>query len=304
MEKTTILLYGRTNAGKTAQIGKLAEYAYKLTGGGITRLATADKGGTRTIKPYIDLGIIDAHVLGEGSYKSTDPWIFLNNMVQGFVKNPDGKFGPDARPEWKDKKIACYAFESMRSFAEQLMSSMAAKAGAGVNIGGGSNISFEVATDEGKLKVSGSNMAHFGVAQQRMTDEIWRSQKLDAPFLVWTSSVSKDEDTTAAGKVLGPDVIGKALTTEVPRWFNITFRIDVIPAQQGKPERHILYLGNHVDLGAGNAAGLGNIRSPLDAPALPSITVEPADIEKALTLLDGGSDKAKDVISKRLGIKA
>lgn len=304
MAKQTILLYGRTNAGKTAQIGELAEHAFQLTGGGITRLISADRGGADTIKPHIDLKIVDPHILGQGVYTKSDPWIFLNNSVRGLVKNPDGKWGPDARPEWKDKRVACFAFESLRSFAEVLMASMAAKAGQGVNIGGGSNISFEVGNEEGKIKVSGSNMAHFGVAQTHMTDAVWESQKLDAPFLIWTSSVSKDDDLNAAGKILGPDVIGKALTTEVPRWFNLTFRIDVIPAQQGRPERHILYLGNHVDLGAGNAAGLGNVRLALDAPKLDSITVEPASIKKALTLLDGGADKAREVIAKRLGIKA
>lgn len=309
LEKKKILLYGRTNAGKTAQLGELAEYAYELTKKewgtpGYTRLYTGDRGGIKTIQPYVNLKVVDPHILGEGRYATSDPWIFLNQASQGRVKNDDGKWGVDARPEWKDRRVACYAFESMRSFAELIMSSMAGMAGKGVNIGGGSNTSFDVAGEGEKLKISGNNMAHFGVAQQRMTDEIWRSQGLDAPFILWTSSVSKDEDTAASGKVLGPDVIGKALTVEVPRWFDLTFRVDVIPAQQGKPEQHVLYLGTHVDLGAGNAAGLGNIRLPLDAPKLETIVINPASIRKALTMLEGGTDKAEDVIAKRMGIVA
>lgn len=290
MNKRTILLYGRTNSGKTAQIGVLAEHIFKTTGKR-TRLFTADRGGTDTIRPYIDLGIIEAIEM-----KDTDPWIFLNKAATNQVKDSQGKWVKGSTDD-----IGMLAYESMRAFAESLMGSMAKKAGDGVNIGGGSNIAFQINSEGESLKVSGSNMAHFGVAQGRVTEEIWTSHRNDVPVILWTSSVSKDDDLTAAGKVLGPDVIGKALTTEVPRWFNLTFRIDVLPAQGGKPERHILYLGNHVDVGAGNAAGLGNTRMPLDAPTSTSITIEPADIVKALAQIDGGTAQATEVIKKRLG---
>lgn len=288
----TILLYGRTNAGKTPQIGLLAEHVYKTTGQR-TRLYTADKGGTNTIRPYIELGIIEAIEMA-----NTSPWIFLNKAVRGMIRDPQGKW-----IKADNSGVGFWAFESMRAIAEAMMLDMAQKSATGTNIGGGSNIAFQVQGDGETLKVSGSNMAHFGVAQARMTEEIWESQRLPGQFVLWTSSVSKEDDGLAAGKVLGPDVIGKALTSEVPRWFDYTFRIDVLPAQQGKPERHILYLGNHIDVGAGNAAGLGNIRRPLDAPALVTNTIEPANIVQALTTLDQGRDLAKDAIKLRLGLK-
>ena len=287
--KTTILMYGRTNSGKTAQIGELAEYVFKTTGKK-TRLYTADRGGTITIAPHISLGLVEAVEMG-----SQDPWIFLNKAVRGYVKDEKGKWVPG-----NNANIGLFAFESLRSFAESLMASMAEKAGQNVNIGGGSNVSFSINADGESLKISGSNMAHFGVAQSRITEEVWQSQRLDAPYILWTSSVSKDEDTTAAGKILGPDVIGKALTAEVPRWFNLTFRLDVIPAQQGKPERHLLYLGNHVDAGAGNASGLGNTRLPLDAPKLEKNIIEPASLVAALQLIDRGREAAIKAINERL----
>jgi len=85
-DKTTILLYGRTNSGKTGQIGVLAEDIFRRTGKR-TRLYTADKGGTKTIEPYIKLGIIEpVEILG------TDPWIFLNKAALGFVRDAAGKW--------------------------------------------------------------------------------------------------------------------------------------------------------------------------------------------------------------------
>jgi hypothetical protein len=290
-EKRTILMYGRSNAGKTAQIGELAEHVKKTLGLN-TRLYTADKGGLDTIRPYVDLGIIEPVELG-----TTDPWIFLNKAVRGCVRGKDGKWVAG-----DNSKIGCFAFESLRSFAENLMEDMKKKAAQNVNIGGGSNISFTINSEGETLKVSGSNMAHFGVAQGRMMEEVWESQKLNAPYICWTSSVSKDEDTNAAGKILGPDVIGKALTAEVPRWFSYTFRLDVIPAQMGQKERHLLYLGNHVDVGAGGANGLGNIRMPLDSKPLEKNVIEPASIVKALELIEGGRTNAVDAIKKRLGL--
>lgn len=297
--KRTILLYGRTRAGKSTQIGELAEHVYKTTGKR-TRLATADRGGIDPIRPYVDLGIIEVV-----AQEDTDPWIFFNKVVRGHTR-VNGKWVIDAA---KNAGIGLYAFESMTAFADALMSSMAKKAAENVNIGGGANISFAVSGDGETLKVSGSNMAHYGVCQSRITEEVWESQKLDADYILWTASVSKDEDQAASGKVLGPAVAGKALTSEVPRWFNLTFRLDALPASPGKPERHVLYLGNNVDLGAGNAIGLGNTRTPLDASELlgpdgkPINQIEPASIVKALTLIDAAYGKATDSIKKRLGVK-
>lgn len=295
MAATTILLYGRSNSGKSTQIGVFAEHVKKTTGLN-TRIYTADKGGIDPIMPYVNLGIIDAVEMND-----TDPFIFLNRAANGYVRDKDGKWVLD-----KDRNatIGCYAFESMRGFAEALMATMGKKATEGTNIGGGANISFVVQGDGESVKVSGSNMAMFGVAQAKMTEEIWTSQRLPSKYILWTSSVSKDEDGVSSGKVLGPDVIGKALTAEVPRWFHYSFRIDVLPAQSGKPERHIIYLGSHVDLNAGNAAGLGNIRRPLDATPLALTTVEPANLVTAMNLVrDASLKSAEEVIKKRMAAK-
>lgn len=293
---TTVLTYGRSGSGKTTQIGKLAEHVFATTGKK-TRLASSDRGGLDPVQPYIELGIIEpVHIL------DSDPWIYLNKVVRGWKRDASGKWVLD---QAANDNIGLWAFESMRSIGELLMSDMAKKAAQNINIGGGANVSFNVQGDGESLKISGSNMAHYGVAQTRITDEVWESQKLPGNYVLWTSSVSKDADELSSSKVLGPDVVGKALTTEVPRWFHYSMRIDTIPAQQGKPERHLLYLGTHVDQQAGNAAGLGNMRRPLDAAPMTTTIVEPADIVVALKMLQDDAQKtAKAAIAKRLGIKA
>lgn len=292
LTKTTILLFGATGSGKTAQIGILAEHIFRTTGKK-TRLYTADKGGTKTIQPYIKLGIIEPIEILE-----TNPWIFLDKSTKGFVRDEKGKWVAG-----DFSSIGMVAFESFRSFAEELLMWQAEKAGEGISIGGGSNISFQVQGDGETLKVGGGNVSHYKVAQDRMTSAIWRSQKLPVPYILWTTSVSKEDGQLAVGKVLGPDVIGKALTEETPRWFQLTLHITVLPAAMGKAERHLLHLGTHQDASSGNATAMGNIRQSLDAPVLKSSIIEPANIVDALTIIEGGYDPATAAIAARCGLK-
>lgn len=291
MRKRTILFYGRTRAGKTTQLGELAEYVKKTTGKKML-LYFADKGGADSIQNYIDLGLIDA------VYQLDTPiFIFLSKACAGQIRDAQGKWVPADLTQY-----GCVAFESMTAFADSMMDYMIEQSSQGVNIGGGGNVSFSITDGTDTLKVGGSNMAMYGICQSRITSEVWKSQKLNVEFIVWTASQSKDEDLNAGGKVIGPAVIGKALTTEVPRWFQLTFRIDCLPAQGGKPEEHILYLGNNTDLAAGNATALGNTRTPLDSDPLPS-SIKPASIVKALDLIDKAETQAKAKIKARLGIK-
>lgn len=287
MRKRTILIYSRSRGGKTTLATELAENIYQLTGKK-TLVYTIDKGGIGPMVPHIELGVIDL-ILQE----DTDPWIFLNKASTGCIRN-GGK--------WVKTDLSKYGmvvFESMTGFAEAFMNSLAEKASQGINIGGGANVNFQVQGDGEMLKIGGSNMAHYGIVQSRILDEVWRSQKLDVPFILWTASASKDDDQNSGGKVIGPAVVGKAMTAEMLRNFDLTFRLDCLPAQSGKPERHLLYLGNSVDPASGNATSLGNTRVPLGAPDLPG-SIEPASLVKALTLIEDAENIAKEGLRKRL----
>lgn len=285
----SILLYGDSGDGKTSLIGELAEWVYK-TERKKTRLYTSDRGGLETIRPYIDLGVIESEELG-----TQDPWMWLNKAVRGYVKR-DGKWTLDAK---LNEGIGLYAFEGMTSVADALMQNLAQKAAAGTNIGGGGNVNFTITADGESLKVGGNNMAHYGVVQTRIVEEVWESQRLPG-WLIWTAAVKRDDDPNAAGKVLGPAIAGKALTGEVPRWFVYTFRVAAIPSASG-PERHILYLGDHQDITSGGAKGLGNTRVPLDAPKLPA-TIEPASVVKAIEAIQAAYEPAVKAIKARLGM--
>jgi hypothetical protein len=283
-------MYSRSRGGKTTQIAELAEYVYKTTGKK-TLVYSIDKGGIGPMIPHIEVGMVDLVLL-----ENSDPWIFLSKLSKGHVRDASGK--------WVEADLSKYgmiANESLTGFGDAFMNSLADKSAQGVNIGGQANVSFNIQDGTESLKIGGSNMAHYNVVQTRILDEVWRSQKLNVPYIVWTASASKEDDENAGGKVIGPAVVGKKLTAEMPRHFDLTFRLDCLPAQMGKPERHILYLGNTVDLAAGNAVGLGNTRVPLN-PGVKEMdsSIEPASLVKALSMIEQAEGAAKEALIKRM----
>ena len=260
-----------------------------MTTGLNTLVYYIDKGGVGPMVPLINLGVITLV-----QQEDTDPWMFMNKASNGYIRDAAGK--------WVKADLTKYAMvanESMTSFSDAFMNSLAQKSADGVNIGGAANVGFTVNSDGESLKIGGNNMGHYNVVQMRLLDEIWRSQKLNVPYLVWTASASRDDDPNASGKVIGPEAAGKKLTSELPRHFDLTFRLDCTPAQQGKGEEHILYLGNSVDLSSGGAVGLGNTRVPMGAKELPA-SIKPASLVKALELIEGAEQEAKEVIRKRI----
>jgi len=290
-KKRTILLYARTRGGKTTLIGELAEHLYKTTGKK-SRLYTCDNGGYGPLQPYIDLGVIEVVEI-----QDSDPWVYSDKAARGFVRDANGKWVASDLSQ-----LGLVAYESMTSLADRFMENLAERSANGESFGGAANVSFRAQDGDELLKIGGSNMAHYNIVQTRITSDVWKSQRLPVPNILWTASVSRDDDSTGAGKVLGPEVVGKRLTGEVPKWFQYTFRLECQPAQGVKPEKHTIFLGNSQDLQAGNATSLGNTRVPLDAAPLPT-SITPASLVEALDLIDKGSTEALNKIKARIGAK-
>ena len=287
MKRKTILLYGRTRAGKSAQLGDLAKHI-KITTGKNTRIYHVDNGGYGVLEPHIAAGFVEVIEM-----EGTSPWLFLAKAALGQVRDSAGHW-----VKGDLSNIGMIAFEGLTAFADELMVDLSEKAAAGQSLGGQASVSFKVTSDGESINVGGNNMAHYNIVQNRITKEVWTSHKLQVPYILWTASLSKDDDSINSGKVLGPAVVGKALTSEVPRWFQYTFRIDALPSQQGKAERHVLYLGMSQDQTAGNAVVLGNTRVPLGTELPP--TIEPASLVQAMKLITDAENKAKEAMQKEI----
>lgn len=282
----TICLFGDSGDGKTAQIGELAEhiYTYGRSASGKplrTRLYTADAGGTTTIKPYIDLGIIEVVDL----FQRPSPWEWINAACTGKVLNSAGKW-----VDGSNEDIGHWAFEGMSSFANALR----------LALGTGADLPGALSNKPSQGADKDAHGRNYGLAQDRIGENIKLSFKLPG-VLTWTALARRGDDADTTTTILGPQVVGKALTSEIPSWFNFTFRIMSLPADEmtKTAEKHRLCITDYIDQTSRGAKGLGNSRRPLDGGDLPAY-IEPASLVQALAMIDKASSSATDTIRQRL----
>jgi GTPase SAR1 family protein len=286
-DNLTILLFGNTGSGKTALIGELTEHLYK-TKKQTARLYTADLGGWKTIEAYAKLGILDVQMM------FGDPWVWLDHAIKG--DRWDGSKWVSAI----DPKIGLYAYESMTSIASAVMKWMADASARGISIGGGGAMNF-VAGDKEKIKIGSNNMAHYGVAQSQVYEKSTQSQQLPGTVL-WTAGDSQSADDSIGG-VVGPQIAGKAKTSEVPSWFKYTFHLTV-DVQPGAEPVHVLHTAQHIEMASkGMSMGMSNARIPLSGGSVEiPAEIRPASLVKALELIEKRQDAAVSEIAKRLGL--
>lgn len=279
----TIMLWGDSGDGKTCQLGELATFLY-LNGRSAegaplkTVLYTADEGGVESIKPQIDLGIIEVISLA----RRPDPWSWSNAIAQGFKLDSAGKLV--ARSAAERATIGMWAFEGTTSIGEALRAGLTPR------------------TMGQKPAAAGDKDAHgrtYGQAQEGIADTIRLSFTLPG-IKLWTARARRGEDDATAS-VLGPQVVGKALTAEIPSWFNYTFRVMAVPADEvlGIKEAHRLFLGDHMDRGL---KGLGNQRRPLDGGDVPGY-IEPASLVGAFRAMANAGETAVQTLRAQMRAK-
>ena len=285
--RKSILLYGDSGDGKTAQIGEFAEYLWR-TEGKRTRLYAMDPGGWDTIQPAVNLGFVEV----VDCFGAERPYEQLYYITQGAVPDGPNKWKPGADPA-----IGCYAFEGVVAACDDMMTWLSNEGAAGKNIGGGSAVAFR----DGTHSVGGNNQSHYGIVQGNIYKFITSSQKLGGAYVIWTSTAKRGEDNDSKAIVLGPQAVGKALTSEIPRWFSYTFRLMSIPedAMMKQKGEHRLYFHDHKDILTPGAKVLGNDRLPLDADPLPPY-ISPASLPKALLEISNRTAAAQAKIAARI----
>jgi hypothetical protein len=274
----TIALYALTGAGKTTQAGEYAKYV-KRTRGLDTVLNSSDRGGYNSLGPLVRAGIIHPNELSP----EDDAFIWLDEAARGVNVDPS--------------KVGCVIFDSGSSCSEALLSAVSK---ADFQVGQQKTQKFVVAKGSKNLSVAINNQAHYGIVQQYMLDAIWTSTWLTKKGIdvIWTFTVYKGEEQDST-PILGPKLAGKALTAEIPKWFQYTFRMDSIPVEGAEP-RHVLYTTEHTEL-AGLGHSFGNARYPLGATPLPAV-IEPASLVTVIELIEQGQKEADELIKAELGL--
>lgn len=280
----TIALIGDSGSGKTTQAGEYAKHVFKAR-----KLRTlyygADAGGYDTIEHLVSLDIVSPV-----TYTSKDdPWIWSERAVSG------------AHLE-TEKDIGLVVYDSGSSLGELLLNSCGKMAAEGQEIGGRKAPGFRIKTPSGEQIRFGSNSdSHYFVVQNHMRDMINRSTWLTEQGIdiIWTFALDRGErpDQTP---ILGPLVVGHALTKSVSRWFKYTFPLMTV-AVHGSEPRHIMYIQEQPDT-VGLSTVVSNARYPIDAVTPLPTTIEPASLSGALALIEQGREEAVIAVKQELGL--
>jgi hypothetical protein len=222
-----ILVYGGTGSFKTAQLLFLAKYAYKRWGKR-TRLASCDGGGWKPLEPACDAGLIQAW----GISSLENPRSVLRKVSQGFwprlIGIPPKLVLAQDMKELVDK-IAVEALEGLTSVSNIIMRDALNKQliVAGDQRGEKGAIQFDekiqVAGLDGKEltqteKYSFATQGNYNDAQRAAFDFCTNLRSLPIPLVYLTALEARGEEEDTRKTIIGPAVIGKAMTAQVGAW--------------------------------------------------------------------------------------
>ena len=278
--RCSMMWYGPTGSGKTTQAAELMQAIFEALG--LTSvLYQIDKGGYASIQWAEDLGLMVVERWRSGV---DDAFEWLNHAVQGHVR-VDGKWTtPDPLP-------GGYFFDGATGAGEAVMEQLASYLEEGKRVGGNvdpremASLVMKVGEGDEEVKIGGSSIAHYGMAQRVLRRMLWKSQDLPS-VVVWTGDVMGGKDVER-NDTLGINMPGKAMTLTLPRWFTYTFRFSVEPVSGSRP-KHTLHMETYKD---GMNQGLGNARLPLGVK-VPNLTITPTSVVEALGKIEEAQAQA------------
>ena len=238
------LYYGATGSGKSRAIAQMISALHKQTGKK-ARVWVGD-GSAITYDHLVNQGIAE---VAEFSHR---PWPFdvIKRIVSGWW--PADQFDPqsplvDPTKQADLKDIGIWVIEGASVMGQYCMGGikggLAEQAGRGIKIGQDSPIQIlQGETDKtGKLiegpgtTVGGNPIAHYNVGQRAITDAVQQSRGLGR-YVFWTAhEATNDPSQSQLNKelIVGPEVVGKALTASFQRMFGNTPHFQTV-AKKGK----------------------------------------------------------------------
>lgn len=243
MAKIFDCLYGGPGTAKSESCARLIEYVYRTTGK-TARLVVGD-GSALTYEHLVEANIAAMCEFGTRSW----PMDTMQKLLSGWWPRPDtGELVPpgfvlEAKdwpgPLWVNdiSNVGVYVFEGLSVAGAYIMGcvqgGLAERAGRGEKIGQDSPIRIiegEIDPKTGKpisgpgTSFGGNPPAHYNVAQRTILECLQRSKGLDVDYVLWTAHEADNNSEKDMNKesLVGPEVVGKALTGSIQRNFNNT----------------------------------------------------------------------------------
>lgn len=223
-----ILVYGSTGSFKTVQLLFLAKYAYRKWGK-TTRLASVDGGGWKPLDPAVDAGLIEAW----GVSALENPRSVLRKLSQGYwpkktVVGTETKLILSLDRAETQSKIGVVALEGLTSIANIIMRDALNKqlVVSGDQKGEKGAITFTEKVDIVELgkpltkeeKYSFPTQGNYNDAQKGTYDFVTNLKSLPVPIVYVTALETRGEEEDTKKTIIGPAVVGKAVTAQVGSW--------------------------------------------------------------------------------------
>lgn len=259
----SLALYGGTGSGKTTQIGELAKWHFNRTGKK-TLLRSVDPGGYDTIEHLIG-DYIDLVSIGPDD----NPWVWIGEQC---VEEVD----PDV--------YALVANDSATGMGDMLLKDAAKLAAKNIQVG--QQKVFNLKIPGTGLVIGANNESQYGLIQTHMLDQIGKQSRLTEKGIdvLWTFADHIPDVSKGETPIIGPKLVGKALTQHLPRYMRYTLRLVKI-AGQGTLPAHRLLTAPQLDETTGMEC-LVNPRFPLNGTVPQPAFIEPASISEFWELIE------------------
>lgn len=268
-----MLPYGETGTGKTAQVGRIAEWIRRTTGK-VSRLVTADSGWD-TIQALVEDGTLEVLDL-KNLHEKDEPFALLMKLSEGAwpILTPDGRLSMSKPPKRGEpiyradgKQVGGEFFEGLSTISEVLLMDHAKK---GRKLSQDLAYTFsETVLVDGKpesVVVGKAAQAHYGNVQEFV---VWtlvpRTSILPVDIVVWTAHEARGEEDGGAGlsrSVLGPATVGKAMVGATGKKFTDTLHLT--KERKGNELLYKAWYEDHPDEALKTSNWRAKISLPLD----------------------------------------
>lgn len=234
-------MYGQPGTGKSECAARLIEQVYRETGKK-ARIVVGD-GSMLTYQHLVDAGVAEVAAFQWRIW----PLDVLTRLASGWwLKDPSDPNSELVAPTADILNVGSYVFEGMSVAASYIMGNikggLAWRAAQGHKLGQDSPISITEADIDPKTgqpiagsgpgtKFGGNPPAHYNIAQNNIVGIIQQSFSLPSRMILWTAheaTNNPEKDALVKEQIVGPEVVGKALTSNIQRIFQNTLHLQTV----------------------------------------------------------------------------
>lgn len=247
MSKVFDCLYGGPATGKSEAAARLIEHVFK-TQKKRARVVVGD-GSALTYEHLVQAGIADLCEFGTRAW----PQDTMQKLSEGYWPDAQGMLQPTSDIELQT--IGVYVFEGLSVAGAYIMGNvkggLAERSGKGEKIGQDSPIRIiegdvnptngQVIKGSGPGTTFGGNPpSHYNVAQRTILECLQRSKALPCDYVLWTAHEADNNPEKDMNKesLVGPEVVGKALTGSIQRNFNNTLHFVSVSKKERVVDKH------------------------------------------------------------------